>query len=504
MANLSKSKLLAWRQCPKRLWLEIHRKELLNFSAATEATHQTGHTVGDIARQIYDPSGEGHFLDLKEISFGELLAQSETLSKKSQQPIFEAGFCANGALSLADVMLPVTQGRKRAWRMVEVKSSTGLKDYYRDDAAIQAYVTRAAGVPLVAIALAHIDKNWVYPGKQNYQGLLVEHDLTEEAFARGEEIEGWIAAAQIVARKRKEPVISTGGHCTKPYACGFADYCSSQEAQAEYPVHWLPRVQSKALKEHLAQSNGELRDVPDELLNERQLRVKHCTLNNKTWFDAEGAAADLAPHKLPGYFLDFETVQFAAPIWKGTHPYQQIPFQFSVHRLSRSGKLEHSEFLDLSGKDPSRKFAEALIEACGQQGTVFVYNAAFEMTRIKELAERFPKLKKSLLAINERIFDLLKVAEARYYHPSQQGSWSIKKVLPAIASDLSYDALDGVQDGGMAMEVFKEAIAKECSNENKQKIDRQLRLYCGMDTLAMLRLFKLFRDVQEKTDACYS
>jgi len=492
MANLSKSKLLAWRQCPKRLWLEIHRKELLNFSAATEATHQTGHTVGDIARRIYDPTGEGHFLDLKEISFAELLAQSETLSKTGHQAIFEAGFSANGALSLADVMLPVKQGRKRAWRMVEVKSSTSLKDYYRDDAAIQAYVTRAAGVPLVGIALAHIDKTWVYPGKSDYQGLLVEHDLTEEAFARGEEVEGWIAAAQSVARKRKEPAIGTGDHCATPYACGFADYCSSQEAQAEYPVHWLPRIQTKALKEHLAQGTGELRDVPDELLNERQLRVKYCTLNNEIWFDAEGAAADLAPHKLPGYFLDFETVQFAVPIWKGTRPYQQIPFQFSVHRLLRTGKLEHREFLDLSGKDPSKKFVEALIEACGQRGPVFVYNAAFETTRIKELAERFPKQKKSLLAINERIVDLLKVAEARYYHPSQQGSWSIKKVLPAIAPDLRYDALDGVQDGGGAMDAFKKAIAKECAEGRRHGIDQQLRAYCGLDTMAMVKLWKNF------------
>lgn len=235
-----------------------------------------------------------------------------------------------------------------------------------------------------------------------------------------------------------------------------------------------------------------MRNVPDELLNERQLRVKHSTLNNETWFDAEGAAADLAPHKLPGYFLDFETVQFAVPIWKGTRPYQQIPFQFSLHRLSRSGKLEHREFLDLSGKDPSMKFAEALIEACDQRGPVFVYNAAFETTRIKELAERFPKLKKSLLAINERIVDLLKVAEARYYHPSQQGSWSIKKVLPAIAPDLRYDALDGVQDGGMAMEAFKEAVADKCDEDRMAEMDRQLRMYCGLDTFAMVRIWKLF------------
>ena len=436
--------------------------------------------------------GKGSFLDLDNISFAELLEQSEMLCKTSKHPIFEAGFVAGGALALADVMLPTRHGRKSAWRMVEVKSSTSIKDYYRDDAAIQAFVARKAGIPLAGIALAHIDKNWVYPGKNDYQGLLVENDLTEEAFARGPEVETWIAEAQTIARKRKEPAITTGSQCSTPYACGFLSYCAGQEPQAEYPINWLPRIQTKELKALINEGVSDLREVPDELLNERQLRVKHCTLTGETYFDAAGAAADLAAHKLPGYFLDFETIQFAIPIWKGTRPYQQIPFQFSLHRLSRTGKLEHKAFLDLSGKDPSKAFAEALIAACGERGPVFVYNAAFETTRINELANCFKRLKKPLLAINERIVDLLRVAEARYYHPSQQGSWSIKKVLPAIAPDLRYDALEGVQDGGMAMEAYKEAIYPKTSVDRKDEIEKQLLTYCGLDTLAMVKIWELF------------
>ena len=492
MRNISKSKLLSFRQCAKRLWLEIHHRELCEDSAGTEASFAVGNQVGDIARQIYDPEGKGSFLDLNNISFSELLEQSETLCKTSRQTIFEAGFVAGGALALADVMLPTQQGRKRAWRMVEVKSSTSVKDYHRDDAAIQAFVARKAGVALAGVVLAHIDKNWVYPGKNDYQGLLVENDLTEEAFARGPEVETWIAKAQTIARKRKEPAITTGPQCCSPYACGFLPYCTDQEPQAEYPINWLPRIQSKNLKALVNEGASDLRDVPDKLLNERQLRVKNCTLSGETYFDAAGAAADLAAHKLPGYFLDFETIQFAIPIWKGTRPYQQIPFQFSCHRLSRTGKLEYKNFLDLSGKDPSKAFSEALIAACGERGPVFVYNAAFEMTRIKELANRFNRLKKPLLAINERIVDLLRVAEARYYHPSQQGSWSIKKVLPAIAPDLRYDALEGVQDGGMAMEAYKEAIYPKTSVDRKAEIEKQLLKYCGLDTLAMVRIWQYF------------
>ena len=133
-----------------------------------------------------------------------------------------------------------------------------------------------------------------------------------------------------------------------------------------------------------------------------------------------------------------------------------------------------------------------LIERCGSKGPVFVYNAGFETARIKELAERFPRLRKQLLAINERVIDLLRIAEQRYYHPSQQGSWSIKKVLPAIAADLRYDKLKGVQDGGMAMEAFTEALASSTTLERKQEIHDQLLAYCALDTFAMVRIWQFF------------
>ena len=132
--------------------------------------------------------------------------------------------------------------------------------------------------------------------------------------------------------------------------------------------------------------------------------------------------------------------------------------RLSLHTLAESGQLAQSAFLDLSGDDPSESFARALITACGETGPVFVYNAAFETTRIRELADRYPALAGPLLGINARVVDLYPIARNRYYHPSQQGTWSIKAVLPAIVPELSYDKLDGVADGGMAMDAFSEAI----------------------------------------------
>lgn len=492
MRTLSKSKLLAYRQCPKRLWLEVHRPRLREDSATTQASFAVGHHVGDIARRLYDPKGNGVLIDLQADGFDAAFARTQGLLQ-SAQPIFEAGFRAEGALALADVMLPVKSGGKLAWRMVEVKSSTSVKDYHRDDAAVQAFIARSSGVPLTKIALAHVNSDWVYPGNEDYDGLLLESDLTDDVFDRGEEVRGWIAEAQQIVAKKREPSVATGKQCGNPYECGFLAYCQSQEPQAEQPIRWLPGRLSKGLQAHI-ETHGltELCDVPDELLNDKQQRVKAVTLSGKPHFDQRAAAAALAAHKLPACFLDFETIQFAVPIWKGTRPYQQIPFQFSVHRLSRTGKIEPQAFLDLSGADPSKAFAEALIAACGERGPIFVYNAGFETARIRELSERFPRLAKPLLALNERVVDLLPIARDHYYHPSQQGSWSIKAVLPALCPDLHYGDLVGVQDGGMAMDAFLEALAPQTGKMRRTEIEQQLLAYCALDTYAMVRLWAAF------------
>ena len=490
MRNFSKSKLLALRQCPKRLWLEIHRPDLREDSAATQVSFQVGHQVGDIAQRIYDPEGLGALIDVQTEGFSRAFERTTELLGTTQ-PIFEAGFSAGGALAFADVMLPDKVDGQQVWRMVEVKSSTSVKDYHRDDVAVQAFIAQSAGVPLQSIALAHIDSSWTYPGNGDYSGLLVEADLTAEAFSRTDEVKGWIEKAQKTSASPAEPAIETGAHCDKPFPCGFYDYCSRNEPKAQYPIYWLPYIGAKA--QQLAdQGVIDLADVPDELLNPKQQRVKTHTLANTVFFDALGAAADLAVHSLPAYFLDFETIQFAVPIWQGTRPYQQNIFQFSLHTLGESGQLDHTEFLDLSGGDPSEPFAHALIAACGQSGPVYVYNAGFETARMSELATRYPHLSAALLAINARVVDLLPIARERYYHPSQQGSWSIKKVLPAVVPELRYDALDGVQDGGMAMEAFLEAIHPDTQAERKNQIGQQLLAYCKLDTYAMVRLWQVF------------
>jgi len=497
MPTLSKSKLIAYRQCPKRLWLEIHRPDLREISAQTEAAFQRGYQVGDIARRIYDPKEKGALINAQVEGYEAAFARTAKLLEESRQPVFEAGFKAEGALAFADLMLPESDDGRPVWRMVEVKSSASVKDYHRDDIAVQTFVAQAAGVPLKSVALAHIDTSWVYPGEEDYRGLLKEADLTAEAFARTEEVRGWITDAQRIVALPDEPDVAVGPQCHDPFDCPFFGYCTRNKPQPEFPIDWLPRFPAARREQLAEQGIDDLRGVPNDVLNDIQNRVKEHTLAGTVFFDAAGAAADLATHGLPAYFLDFESINLAVPVWKGTRPYEQIVFQFSVHSVDASWQLSQTAFLDLSGRDPSESLARGLIASCGKSGPVFVYHAGFETARIRELANRFSKLAKRLLAINERVVDLLPIARSRYYHPDQQGSWSIKAVLPATVPELSYNALEGVQDGGTAMEAFTEAIHPDTSAERKSEIESQLLAYCRLDTFAMVRLWQFFNGREE-------
>jgi hypothetical protein len=254
----------------------------------------------------------------------------------------------------------------------------------------------------------------------------------------------------------------------------------------EYPVEILPY--GKAIASELrGDGYKDLREVPtDRLSNPKHLKVHAATLSGNAILDQE-AIPQIQALQYPRYYLDFETIGFAVPIWTGTRPYMQLPFQWSCHIEQADGSIAHQEFLDLSGNDPREAFAKTLIKAVSTHGPVIVYNAGFEGARIKELAAAFPQLSSELLAIPERFFDLLPLARNHYYHPDMKGSWSIKDVLPTIAPELDYANLE-VGDGGMAQDAYREAIDPGTPKDRKSHIREAMLRYCKQDTFAMVKI----------------
>ncbi len=495
MTQLDKSKLLAYRQCEKRLWLEVYHPELQKHSPAAQASLRRGNEVGAIARELYGGAEQGKWVQIKALGGIEAaLERTAALMKESPQPIFEAGFSAEGITFFADVLLPVKHGTTQQWRIVEAKAATKEKGYYNDDVAIQYYIAEQAGVKIDSISLAFVDSAWMYLGGGDYRGMLHEQEATRDASNARAAVSEWVSAALHIISSESAPQKATGVHCRKPYECAFLTHCKGSEAQTQYPKEWLPNVRKPALKDYLDRVNvKDLRDVPDALLNELQLRVKTHTLDNTPYLDHERFAAELAQHTLPLYFLDFETVSFVVPVWVGTRPYEQIPFQFSLHQLCASGELKHVSFLNLTGVDPSEAFAIALVQACGSEGTIYGYNTGFEMACLKELARRWPQLGEPLEAIAARLVDFMPLMRRYTYHPSQQGSWSLKKVVPAwLPESLGYASLVGVKEGTMASAAYLEAMDRTIAPVRHEKIRQELFQYCKKDTAVLVDLWRKF------------
>jgi hypothetical protein len=479
--GLSKSRILLHRQCPKRLWLKVHRPELEEVDDGNQARFATGTYVGEIAQQLYP---DGVLIDGDDL--GQAIVDTQAILSSVKCPIFEATFQSDGVLIRSDLLIPTRDG----FRMVEVKSSASVKDYHLLDAAIQSWVAHQSQLPLISVEIAHVDTSFVYPGGGDYQGMFKFVDISEQISEMKAEVPAWIKAARETL-SGEEPCIAPGKQCNEPFSCPFFGHCSPKvEADDEYPPEILPYggAVPAALR---AEGYTDLRNVPEGRLD----NPKH----RRVWRVVKSGIAELNPEAgriiaalpYPRYYIDFETLNPAVPIWAGTRPYMQVPFQWSCHTETAKGVITHSAFLADGKSDPRRQFAESLINAVSTDGPIFVYYASFEKGRIQETAEYYPDLAPMLHAAIERVVDLHPIARDNYDHPDLRGSWSLKVVLPSIAPELAYDNLE-VADGGMAQDAFAEIMQPETTPERRQQLHNDLLLYCERDTLAMVRIAHYF------------
>jgi hypothetical protein len=490
--SLSKSRLISAWQCPKKLYLEKFHPELAEVTDDMEAMFALGHEVGAVAQATYGTP------DAVEIPFDRrtsrmVTATRELLANGFRSPIFEATFEHDGVLVRVDALLPDDDD----WRLVEVKASTSVKDYHVLDCAIQEWVLRNCGIRLTSVSLAHINNQFVYQGDGNYDGLLVEHDLTDAVKTVEPRVEDLISGAR-AAIANGMPTVGVGVHCSKPYDCTFVNQCWPNDA--EYPVSGL-RGSKARLGLYVAAGYHDIRDVPaEEISAETQLRIHHVTCSGEPEI-LSGARAALSALPYPRYYLDFETIAPAIPIWPGTRPYAATPVQWSCHIDDGSGDgsfqdMRHEEFLDLSGQPPMRSLAESLLECLGDTGPVLMYTS-YEEQVIGRLAEMFPDLAVDLGKVIKRLFDLHPVVKANYYHPDMLGSWSIKAVLPTINPAMDYKKLEGIQQGTAASSGFLEGIDPGTDMFRKLELEEQLRRYCRFDTEAMVEIVRFFTQADD-------
>lgn len=476
--GLSKSKVAAFEQCPKRLWLAVHRPEEARYSDETELRFAAGHLVGAAACELLP---DGIMVEAVPDLAAAVVCTQELLAEGIATVIFEATFAFKNVLVRVDVLEADGSG---GWHIAEVKSTTSAKDPHHGDLATQVWVVASSGLAVSGASIRHLNRDFILEREGDYRGVFVDVEImnviAEVIAGRGD-----VTAAAHAVLDGSEPARDVGSHCQDPYPCQFLHYCEAKMPPGpEWPVTILP---SGGGKKWLAKGITDLLAVdPDALTNATHSKVHRATITGEPFHDPDGAAVVIDGWPFPRSWLDFETISFALPRWVGTRPFEQVPFQFSVHIEGQDGTCEHREFLSLDGTDPRRPCAEGLLALVPSEGAVVAYNAPFERGCIQRLAERFSDLAEPLLAIARRIVDLLPVTRANWYHRDQRGSWSIKAVLPTVAS-IDYSELQ-VQGGSGAQAAYLEAINADTTVDRLDELDQALRAYCSRDTEAMMML----------------
>ena len=490
---LSKSIYVRFWNCPKGAWIYKYHPEAVPQDESRMSRFRQGDQVGELARGLFGPSvnvsvytedGKPDLLQMIENTSAEMERETEVICEASFS--FEGLFCAVDLLRRDE--------KENGWAIYEVKSSSdGLQDKYITDVSYQKYVLEHCGVKVTGAYLVCIDKDYVLgPEGLDVSRLFKINQIWDQVSQEQQTtVPEILKAAEQILKCSEEPPTELSERCP---GCELFSFCTRNLPSPN--VFDLYRMQKKKMIELYGKGliTYEQLEKAGAVKNDRQLRQMDYWLRDRgIYVETKPLREFLAGLVYPLYFLDFETMMPAVPFCTGTHPFSQIPFQYSLHYIEREGgELLHREFLAESGTDPRRAIAEALCRDIPADVCVTAFNKRFECSRLRELAEAFPDLSEHLLAIEGNIADLLDPFQKGWYYRREiGGSFSIKSVLPAICPndpELDYHALEGVHNGTEAMSIYPEI--QFMPPEEQERARRNLLAYCKLDTLAMVKVWE--------------
>lgn len=453
------------------------------LSDMQKAIFKRGTDVGKLAQQLF-PNG----IDLSpanQFEYDKAVTETKNFIKQHQKVIYEASFNYADVLALADIVVNDKAGLK----IFEVKSSTSISETYIRDAALQYWVISNCGYKIKDFSITYINNQYVRKGELELGKLFITESVLKLILPLQKWVEEKVKRFKEVLGKKSIPKIDIGEHCYDPYVCGFYEYC--RKHIPENSIFDLSGIHLNKKYDFYRAGIIRLDDVPDDAGLSKNARLQLDVYKSKKDFiDKEAIKEFLSDLNYPLYFMDFESFQPAVPMFDNSKPYQQIPFQYSLHyKKDKKSKIEHFEFLAEAGSDPRIKFIENLLRDTRSKGDILTYNKSFEILRLKEIADAFPKYKKDIEERINRVKDLMLPFQKKYYYTSEmQGSYSIKYVLPALIPELSYEELE-INEGGLASIAF-ESLFYETDLMRIADIRAKLLEYCKLDTFAMAKLLE--------------
>ncbi|MFC1948380.1 DUF2779 domain-containing protein [Chloroflexota bacterium] len=483
---LSKSKYLTGLQCPRYIWMQFHEPASTpETDEVTQYIFDQGHEVGYLAKKLF-PGG----IDVPQGDFMGNIRQTRVLFKE-RKPLFEAGIMADKLYSRIDILSPADEDQ---WDIFEVKSSTSIKQVHIDDVAFQRHVCLKAGIDIRNCNLVLINNQYVRNGEVDPQGLLSIHEITDKVVEASNGIEYRIQGIIDVIQQDKSPEMIIGSHCKDPYECPMTDCWERIPEDSVFTLYW----NGKKAFDMFDAGIMNITDIPEEYkLNEKQLIQKATLTNGEPYIQKESIREFLDSLEYPLYYLDFETIGPAIPLFDNTKPYQNVPFQFSLHVLEHEGTMPfHYSHLHKGLGDPRPDLLAEMKKVIGESGSVIAYNKGFEEGCLRDSAEAYPEYAEWIENVNDRMVDLLTpFSNFHYYHPSQKGSASLKRVLPAITGK-GYDDLE-INDGQIASMNYLAANYGDIPEEEKSKVFKDLEEYCGRDTEGMIWIMERLKELSE-------
>lgn len=521
---LSKSKFVHGMQCPLYVWIEVRtdapRPE---FDAFTKALFAAGHEVGEYARQRWDrrlvAAGQvpGVRVTDDPQKHAEAVAETAVALAAGASVIHEAAFTHGGVKVRVDVLERLADG---TFALNEVKSTTHYDEAkHLLDASVQMWVLRGSGLNVSRVNLVHLNGRYEWPGGEyDLEQLFVEEDITAQAEALQEAIGIDVARLLRVLESDEQPAIPDDASCEKPYGCPYEDVCPAIGEPVEHPITELPGCKrgQGMHKSVTAEGFTSLLELDEPAARRLLCKAGDATVNPR-WYNTWKASvtgerivlADcgtwLNELEYPVLHLDFETIAAPIPMVAHTHPFEQVPLQYSLHIEQEDGTIAHREFLaDATDPDPRCSLIGRLLEDLGETGTILRWSA-FETTILRALADNplFAEYKAGLEAVLSRIEDLGKTVNDWVFDKDFHGRWSIKKVYPTLVPGvdpddahedtgfISYDELDGVAQGDEAAMALLEYLRPETTAERRAEIRRQLLQYCKLDTWAMVETLRV-------------
>ena len=487
---LSKSTYLKGVKCKKALYLNKYHKDLRDeLTEDQKAIFGQGNKVGELAQNLF-PGG----IDVTPETFydySKSLEETKDAVSDGTSVIYEAAFQFDGVLCAVDIL--VRDGDM--WNAYEVKSSTSVKETHITDASLQYHVIKNCGIHIKDISIVVIDNSYQKQGDVEVDKLFKIESVNDVVLQLQTSVKENIQELKNVLAVREIPNELIGEKCFSPYNCDFMDHCWNDVP--EYSIFNLANIQKKEAERLYHSGVTLITDLPyDHKLSASQAHQVQSERDGSVIINKKALRSFTNQLEYPLYFLDFETTQMAVPEFEVQRPYQQIPFQYSLHiQNSKNTDVLHKDFLGESEKlDPRIEFINSLIRDCGNHGSILVYNIGFEKSILKQLSKDFPQYEVQLNGIIDRLVDLMVPFKNKdYYKPEMKGSYSIKSVLPALCPDLSYDELD-IKEGGTASRVFGQMLTGLFEGD-VQLTRMHLLEYCKLDTLAMVKLLDRINEI---------